>query len=255
MELRKLEVFMPTGQTYTIRETNGEDDDIMSKVANHKDNTAIATFLSRIIVSEKVTPEQILDWPIANKYYLLLKSRIHSLGNILKFKYDWNVPGTDETQTFEYEEDLNKYDAPLKDIMAATDPSIELKKLTPIQIRPYTFPNTLEIEHTLTTGQKIMFTRLNSHGERKAADKPVEETTINDKLRLRDLKVLTTEHGWIKVENFKGFSGKEMVEIRKFVEENEVSFEMPMKIENPNTKQVTYAPLISLTDFFYPTVI
>lgn len=255
MELRKLEVFMPTGQTFTIRETNGEDDDIISKVADNKDNTAVPNFLSRLIVSEAVTPEQVIAWPIANKYYLLLKSRIHSLGNLLKFKYAWSIPGTDETETFNYEEDLNKYDADLKAIMGSADPSKEIAKLADIQIRPYPSPETLEVEKTLSTGKKVRFTRLDSNGEKKSLEKPVDEITKNDELRMRNLKTFTTEHGWIEVQNYKGFTGLEMVEIRNFVMENEVRFEMPMIIQNPRTKERISIPLISLTDFFYPTAI
>ena len=256
MELQKLEVLLPHNIRVTIRETNGEDDDIISKVKDNKDNTAVCKFLSSIIVSEVLTPEDIMLWPIASKYYLLLKSRIHSLGNILKFKYEFKEENSEELKSFDFEEDLNKYDADLETLLKLSPEELskEAAKLSSIQIRPYKYGPVLLHEKKLSSGKVIRLQLLDTHGEKASMGKSGDEMTINDKLRFRHLEV-KLEEGWAKVQNFKAFSSRDMQEIRQFAEEIEVRFDMPMGIENPITKEYNLVPLISLPDFFFPVAI
>lgn len=257
MQQHTLEVVLPHKLTVTIRETNGEDDDIISKVKDNRDNTAVCKFLAGIITDRVYTADEIALWPIASKYYLLLKSRIFSLGNILKFKYDFESNQEGEIETFEYTEDLSKYDTDLKALFALTPEEYDkaVAALSPIQIKPYKYGSKLTHEKVLTSGKAIRLNLLDSGGELLSMTQAEGDMSVNDKLRQRGLEV-KVEEGWAKVSNFKPFSTREMLEIRAFAEEVEVNFNMPMVIHHPTDKEKSRTvPLIGLTDFFFPRAI
>lgn len=255
MELRQLTVTLPDFSKVTIRETNGEDDDVISKISDSKDNQATLKFLSSIIVEPRTTVAQIADWPLNKKYYLLLKSRIHSLGNILKFKYAWPDENTKDLIDTSYVEDLSKYDTDLEalSLMDEVSQKEAIEKLTPYQIKPFPFKELKEITTKLDNGREIKFSLMDTLAETKTLETKTEEFSINDELRLRKFCTKDDTGAWVEVQNFRPFSSREMAAIRKVVREADPQFLMPMDIENPKTKERTQVPLIRLADFFFPT--
>jgi hypothetical protein len=253
---KTLKFILPHGPYVTIREQNGEDDDILSKVANNTDNTSLTKFLSRVIIDPVLTPDEIALWPVASKYYALLKSRIFSMGSLLEFKYTFDNPKTKKPVELTLEEDLSNYDADLESMMNMTSQEIEDLGLSPYQIRPYPLRGKLNTETTLSTGRRVAMDIMNSEGETKSLQVNRDELTINDELRFRNFRVKpANSEEWVVVENFREFTSREMQEIRKWASGLEVRFEMPMRIENPFTKEVNMIPLIALPDFFFPRAI
>jgi hypothetical protein len=255
MELRQTTVTLPDFTKVTIRETNGEDDDVISKISDSKDNQAALKFLSSIIVEPKTSVTDVAAWPLNKKYYLLLKSRIHSLGNILKFKYAWPDETTKDLVDTNYVEDLSKYDTDLEalSLMDEAKQKEAIEKLTPYQIKPFPFRELKEIMVKLDNGREIKFNLMDTESENKSIGTDLEEFSINDELRLRKFSTKDDTGAWVEVQNFRPFSSREMAAIRKVVREADPQFLMPMDIENPKTKERTQVPLIRLADFFFPT--
>src|SRR3972149_804467 len=111
---KTLEVPMPSNFSITIREQNGEDDEVISRVGDATDGNSINIFLTRIIIANsllnggKTSLADILSWRLRDKYYLLLKSRIHSMGPNLDF--DFICTNVKCAKLSHYTEDLSLYD-------------------------------------------------------------------------------------------------------------------------------------------------
>lgn len=238
---------IPSNYQVTIRETNGDDETNLSKIKNAKTAEAMAIFLAGIIVStnipgqEKPTATQIQAWKVNDKYYCLLKSRMFSLGPILKFKWVWPE---DPKNPITYEEDLTQFDRDL-----SKDTGDESKDRTKIRMYPLRNATGREIE--LTSGKKIKYEFLTGVGEKQSLDISENETNNNTELVIRNLQWFD-KGAWINVQNFGIFSSREMVAIRKDIIQHDIRFEMQISIENPFTSKMNYIPAIIVNDFFYP---
>lgn len=230
------EVALPTGRVFVIREQNGNDEDVISKVGDSKNNTAIAKFLAGIIVEPKTSWQQVMLWPSQDKYVLLLESRIFNLGETLSFKHTFQ----DEFEE-SFEEDLSIYRV-----------GNEENKYAP---KKYPNGDLREIEFTTSRGKLIKYTLLNSEGEAYNMNKPEGSISRNDIFRARFLSVKdnSQKSGWKVVDKFYDFKPIELAEIRKNILENDPSFDMLMELQHPQKPNVKeLVPMIQYTEFFFP---
>lgn len=239
---------IPSGYIVTLRETNGDDETNLSKIKTAKTGESMAIFLAGIIVKttipgqEKPTPTDIQKWKVNDKYYCLLKSRMFSLGEELKFKWNWPE---DEKAWHTYAEDLKIFDRDL-----STDSGIDSEDET--RIRMYPLKEAMGREIELTSGKKVRYEFLTGVGEKQALDIPESQQNNNTELVIRNLQWLNEQGAWQNVENFSIFTSREMAAIRSDVMKYDYKFEMRIKIENPYTEKINYIPAIIVNDFFYP---
>ena len=109
MELRTIQFTAPSKHIYEIREQNGEDEDILSNPLEMRTLMHLSRYISAIVIkttftnSGKLTVEDALNLPLLDRYCILIKARIFSIGPELNFDYSWGK------SVIQYEEDLNKY--------------------------------------------------------------------------------------------------------------------------------------------------
>ena len=111
---KKFTFKLPSGYEVTIREQNGEDDDILSNPIDARTFMNISKFISGIVTDTDITANRLLSaedvqkMPSLDRYAIMLNSRIFSLGKILDFRYDWEGPAEGQVRTLDYEVDLQK---------------------------------------------------------------------------------------------------------------------------------------------------
>jgi hypothetical protein len=257
---------LPSGFSITYREMNGEDEICLSQVENIKNGTQLNLFLSRIITDtdnpahkddsgnqkRKYTPEEIGEWPLANKYYAALRARIFSLGNELHFKYKHQGETIKDPMGIEYDQDLNEYVAPLERWEELTQE--ELDALSPVSIKPYPAGAKTQFEFTTSSGLLVRWSLLSSYGEKNILAKLRGELSKNDDFISRQLETKTGDK-WFPVGNFRNFSSRDLAEIRGEFKKYDVNFAMPIEITSKKTGKVDLIPAIALEEFFFPTTI
>lgn len=250
-----IEFVGPSGYSYTIREENGADEEIISNQATARDLMNITNFISAIVVrtdatpTGKLTPKQALELPLRDRYAILIKSRILSLGNLVPFSYIW--PG-DKVPVY-YEQDLNEL--VFDDYSNITDAEIESK---PDAIPAYEDQDLLKeigfkgYELALTGGKRIQFDLATGETERYAITLPEEKNTRNAELLARNLR-LEVNGKWEKVEQFSNFTVREMAEIRSTISNVDKLYSGLIDIEHPRTGEKAQYPIFSAPRFFFLT--
>lgn len=239
----------PTGSKYTIREQNGNDDDIISNSVEAENLMNISRFISAIVVETDVmgtprviTAEEAHNLPSLDRYCILLQSRIFSYEKELEFTEDWGDKGE-----IEYTQDLTKY---LFDY--SKDPTEEELNEKPFAI-PY-YPNgknIKDLEIVTKSGKEMLIDIFTGAGEAQVINLPLDKATKNATIIARNLRLLVNGK-YEKVTNFKLFSTRDMREIRKFINENDPVFEGYTELKHPSTNEVRRRYLLSLDSFFYP---
>lgn len=253
VEGKTIKFFLPDGNWVVIREQNGDDDDTLSNPVLAENGHHLNTFIAGIIIDSsmggKLTPEQILDMKIRNKYAILFKSRVFSLGHMVEFEYNW---GKDNGGKVLYEDDISRYifdyEKPFEEFpLSPEDEGYDEQRLI-----PYVNGKEDKVELALTSGKVIRYNYLNGHSERYLLSLPAEKQTKNAELKARNIEQEGDDGKWRKVETFRYFNSKDMQEIRESVNLHDQSFNPLMDIENPKTGEVVNFPVIASPDFFYP---
>lgn len=242
-----VELLTPSGNRVLIRQQNGNDDDIISNGLSAFDGTAIPKFLSGIILEwgEKrlpLSPSEVLLLRLPDIYYIMIASRIFSLGQILEFQYKWD----DIEQPVEYTEDLGLYiwDYSKEFPISPEDPNYFEFRIKPIS-------NELTRSLTLTSGKKLTYTYMNGNGEKYLMKLPQNQQSKNQEIIARNLKQETAS-GYIVVENFKFFSPQDMRELRSDIFKNDPTLEIFSEIKHPTNKLKTiFYPIMASNDFFF----
>lgn len=236
----------PSGYEVAIREQNGNDDAILSNLALAKDSTSVNAFIQSIVVGVSykeglLSDADVLDMRLGDKYMILIKSRIFSVGPILKFQYEW-VEGIPPTT---YEEDLEHfvwdYVNPL--------PRVGERNYFKDRIQPYP-KREVSPEFTTQRGHLVRYKFLNGYGEQYLLKLPDFNTHINSKVIARELE-MQVDGKWIRVEDFGVFSSRETAEIRDHMEKMDPQFEGAITITDPSSGNIKYLSLIGLHDFFF----
>lgn len=247
--MRTMTFFVPSGYQYEIREQNGEDEEILSNPADLRDLMNFTKFIQAIVVktdftqSGKLTVEDALRIPVNDRYCILFKSRVFSLGDSVEFSYEW-----EKKQKVDYEQDVNEL---LFNDYSQT-PTEEELNAKPDAIPYYPDGKKTEFEINLETGKKVKFNLLDGNGERKLVSLPRDKQTRNSPLLCRNLQ-LEVDGKWEIVQNFSLFTVKETHAIRKAVAEVDPTFEGAVDIENPSTGETVRYPIITAPGFFFLT--
>lgn len=239
--------YLPDGGWVVIREQNGADDDIMSNPVKNADGTAFCEFIAGIIKESSYGPtltvKDVQSMPINVKYAILINSRIHSHGPILRFQMDWDNDGT----MVEIEENLEEvFLLPYEDMAKAK----ELLSEKPFAIPPYPTKDVLHT-FTLTSGKSVRFKVVDTFGEMAVGLLPATKKTKNTELQYGRNLELSVDGKYEKVENFALFSVSDMKEIRKYVKEVDPFWNGDAVIDDPDLGSRMYN-LLSQPDFFYP---
>lgn len=243
---------LPSGYRVTIREQNGNDDDIISNRATSKDLTNFNIFLSSLVIETdlpiatngKLSRDAIDKMLLRDKYAIIFASRIHSMGNIINFEVDWP---TESGGPQRYTEDLHNYFWDFEEEL----PKQGEEGYSPTRIQPYPKDCYGIQELHLTSGKHVRLRYLDGLGEKELMKLPIEEMSRNAEIKARGLEQ-KLEDKWIKVSNFMYFTKRDMAELYKFLRENDPEFTAITDIENPNTGEIIKYSLLQAEDFFFP---
>ena len=243
----------PDGLQLTIRETNGEDESVLSKVANTNDNSSFPKFVSNICTSvngdRKPTVAEVSNWKAKNVYYTLLKSRLHSLGKEVTFRLNCSEPSCTYCRTkhpITFEEDLSTYDWDL----SKAPPTKDEPGYSKVRISPYPTSN----EHhtfTVASGRKYRFKYKTFALELKGLALPQDTIDINTPLVLRELEIESAS-GWSKVLHFLAIPSREMSEIRKEVQEQDPDWDATSEATCPGCGTIYRTNIFTQPNFFFP---
>jgi len=255
MDLKKLteqygdviEVVTPSGDKVVLRQQTGEDDDILSSPTGSYLGENLNKFVQGIVVRGgkgiKPTYDDIESMKLCDKYFIIIASRIFSLGNIVRFEYEWP-----DGLVAEYEEDLEQliWDYASDDFPVKGD--VLYNKF---RIPPHQGGNKGGEEFTTSSGKHFRFTYMNGEGEKYLMQLSIESLGKNTELRARQLEQKLGDN-WVKVENFKNYNAKEMVEIRNKVFMADPIIQIFTEIPHPKTKEKIEFPILSSSDFLFP---
>lgn len=242
----------PSGFSFVIREQNGNDDDVLSNGAGALDGTSAANFLSGIVVktdytsTSKLSQGEAMSLKLCDKYFLVIASRIFSIGQSLKFEYEW----PDLSTAVSYEEDLGLYIWDYGDTKNKF-PEEGHKEYQEFRIAPHPHGKNKELEFSTSTNKVMKFTFSNSYSEQFLGSLSKEKQSKNNELKSRKLSQKIQDR-WVEVESFRNYTTTEMREIRNAVFDADPILEVYSEIEHPNSKATQFLPILGQPDFFYP---
>jgi hypothetical protein len=246
----------PSGRVFLVREQNGNDDDLISNPVARKDLSNYDNFLLAVCLKEMVgdqekpvTMSTITNLLSNDRTHLLFFSRIHTLGNEMKFTFDWG-PDPDRGGKFPYTEGLSQYlHDYTKDFPNKGDEGYFKYKIPPYPENAYE-PK----EFTTSYGKVLRFSLYNRNSEKYTLKLDPEQMTTNAQLKAMELSLKGEGNTWQRIENFAMFPKKEMLEIHKLVANISNTQYMPMtEITHPKTNEVIEFPILASEDFFFPT--
>lgn len=251
------QVLLPSSRPITIREQNGGDDDILSRIGESEGSNVII-FLANIIQKDEVlgrkpTVEDIKSWGVKDKYYALLQSRIFSLGRELKWKHTCSDPNCARNKpkspgpkgSFAVVEDLSLFGDGTENIFRD-----DYQRIT-YGVTPYPMKDKMVIEIKLSSGKYTRYHILDSSGENLRLQASENERTENFKFIIRNLEVKIDQE-WVSVKDFQVFSPRDMMELRKSLDENDKEFVPLTTVTCPTCGNLDYVNILTLPDFFYP---
>lgn len=240
-------VYLPDGAIAKIRETNGDDDAVLSSAADMDDNSHIHKFLAGITIElDGQTSLSYLDiekWKNNNKYYLLLKQRIINHGKEFLFKA--NCANLKCGKESEYEEDLSTIDADLSKESIPVDPN------NPNRV--WTYPKGKEdvIEFTIPSGKKFQFNMLSSAGESILRSIANTDLNKNTELVIRELKYWDGK-AWTLLTFSKGIPSKEMAQIRAYIMKYDQQFNPIVQFNCPFCNTPHAKNMFGIPAFLFP---
>jgi hypothetical protein len=248
---KQLTFHAPSGHVFTIREQNADDDETISEIDPENKSESIKnlnTLLSKIIIDNSVngkkylTADEVELLKLKDKYYILLKTRLHSIGKDLKFVY--KCPNKECKKEINFKEDLGKYDTDLSKYDA------EAPKYK-YQITPYRNGKELFYDLTLSSGKKVRYFNFNVKEEFKLSK--LTKISNNTELYARGIQLFNSSTGLYETLGaLNVFSKPDSIEINKHIEENDSQFEMFMEMKCPHCKHEWKSPFLYLKDFFFP---
>lgn len=252
---RKHTFKLPSGYEVTIREQNGEDDDVLSNATQARTLRNLSNFISSLVVDTDMTATRMLSpddahkLPALDRYVIMLNSRIFSLGEVMEFGYKWPSKLPDGPST-EVEYEVNLKDEFLFDYGVV--PTMEEMEAKPNAVPFYPHgKRTTNIEFTTRSGKELCFDLLSAEGESYLINLPESEATKNQELVARNLR-LKVDGNYEVVKNFRMFSPQDMMDIRSAVKGADPLFHGTTEIVNPETHERAFVPVIALDSFFYP---
>jgi hypothetical protein len=239
-----MEVKLPDGNMVSIREQTGEDEDVLSRVRDAQDGTAMNNFLSNLIIDssyKSTTPKDILMMKSRVRNYILLSSRIFSLGSELDFTHTFS-----DGDSVDFTENLDDY---LFDYEAEDFPLPGEPNYNGLLCCPYPEGDPTCFESELGSEKIVRMEYLTGLSEKKALELG-QDTSINSKLTIRNFE-LKVDDRWQSIQRFNMFTSKDMREIRKLLLRNDPEFELVIKLTSPQGLREEVS-LFTIPDFFFP---
>lgn len=241
-----LQVTLPSGRKVTIRESNGHDEGVLSEMKTNSDE-AIPKFISSILQGEsKQTYAEVIKWKARDVYYLLLKSRIHSLGNIVEFKHQCQNKDCikcKRKETVTFEEDLNELDFDF------SNPEAKPNTLAPL---PYP-ADASDFRVQLPSNRVVSLLYKTYEMEYLQQQMDKSAANINAPSLIRELTLLGNPPE--KIKNFAIFTSREMAEIRKATTTLDKDWNPMSTITCPVCETEYNIPILLVPDFFFPGMI
>jgi hypothetical protein len=246
-------IYLPSGRVVIVRETNGDDDDTLSRLAD-SDGNSVFNFLANIVMhdqylNKKPLVEDIMGWHASDKYYLLYKQRLINRGSKLEFQHECqndkcptNQPSFLDSKAITYEQDLNMYDGNL------ADADYKPKNSQPVK---YPKGKDLEYEFTISSKKRFKVSILTGLLEKIQLEQPVGSLSKNSILTARNLSVWDKSQ-WVPVKFFGAFSSRELSEVRGLVRDNDPLFDPMVSFNCQYCKQPYNVPLLAIPVFFWP---
>lgn len=235
-------VTLPSGRTWEIRETNGEDDGILSTMGTAQTGENINIFLANIIVGpEKVMAAEIRKWPINDIFCLIFKQRIFNQGKEFKFTHQ-DLNDLPKKREKEYTEDLSLIDGDLGD-----------PKYVPGTNQVFLYPKRDQgvIEFTTASKKKFRYKIMTGELYDKSTSQSLAEKNGNSMLVDRELEMFI-ENQWVPLKAFHNLSSREMTEIRADVRRNDRMFEPIISFETHFSRTPISLPLMAISTFYFP---
>lgn len=250
-EGEKLSFQLPSGKMATIREHTAMDDDILTAgLAKHGSNVMVKNFnnyvtaiLTELDGKTKVTVSDVENLPLSDKYYLILKSRIHSLGDEVMIKL--TCPNEECRAESEYTIDLNEYDQDL------ANPLQEYREADELRVRPIDIgEGYFEIE--LPSKRKVRLEYLTGKGENYVlAQSKTGNLKASAEILSRFPKVEVGGE-WLEVKSLNVFSKKDSIVIKNAISAKDPQFSLSTEVKCEECGEIHTLPLILTKDFFFP---
>jgi len=243
----------PSGHMVTIREQTGEDDDILSNAKGVIDGTSTNKFIAGIVVQTDLTENGKMNLDTArnlklcDKYFIMIASRIFSIGQTLKFTYEWPEPKGLEV---DYEEDLGLYIWEYHN-EAMPFPGPEDEEYYKYRIKQHPHGKDESRKITLASGKKVRYNFMNGVAEKYLMELPQDRQSVNAELFSRGV-AQEINKAWVPVQNFKGFTPNDMRELRNDIKANDPDLALITELYHPvDGSRVDYL-IVGTNDFFYP---
>jgi len=242
---------LPSGHEVTIREQNGEDDEILSNMSSVEAGKSYDMFLRSIIISHskfrgKPTEEEVEEMPQRDRLVITVTSRIFSLGHLINFEYQWADRKTPDKYTDDLEDYIWDYS---KEFPTEGDDDYKETRIPPYLVDPYK-----PIEFQTKSGKLLRYIMSNGKSEKYLTTLTKDKASKNSEIKSRFLELFVEgPNEWMIVENFQKFSAREMMEIRSRIETSDKPSHLLSNVTHPESDGVeSYVDLMNLVDFFYP---
>lgn len=245
---------LPSGNSVTIREQNADDDEILSQIetataleaSREEDIKNLNQFIVQIVVFNQatgnryITLKEVEAMKLRDKYYILLMSRIHSLGSDINF--EWGCRNKACKHKFDVEDDLTRFINPWDN--TAEEP----------EFKPYPENAGDFHELTLASGKVVRFKYMTVQSELDVLALSKDTINRNTELYARELSLKTDEDpsGWLKLSNLAIFSKKEIGPIRNAINKVDSQAALIKEVDCPKCQSPNIVPYTSLKDFFFP---
>jgi hypothetical protein len=238
-----MEVFMPSGFTCIIRESTGEDEDLLSRMKDTQDGTAMHNYLANIIIGgdkypAPVSASTVATWKVRDIYYLLYKARILTHGKEVFFDHTF-----EDGTSIRVKENLDRYDV---DLTKGPDQEIPKGAITP-------YKDDADYAQAVTaSGKKYRFKFLTGQDELKSLTLDTSNLSINDKLRMRDFQLQDAHGKWHVIERFNILSARDTSEIRSKLDKIDPEFMLISDVKHPSKPSKEEVSLFAVPGFFFP---
>jgi len=250
------DLVLPSGLKVSVRETNGEDDEVISRLAKLEDGTSLSEYLTGVIQAgpdgRRMSLEEVGQLKLRDRQFILLVVRILSLGKTLKFKHECQSPScirkreAGTYQEFIWEDDLTQF---IQDLSKPVE--VGKNGINRHCVEPYPDGNQQIFEFILSDNEtKIKFKALTGDLENKGPTSE-EDLNQNSPLYQRELEIFD-DGKYVRPSTFRGIPSRKMAEIRNIITKHDGYWQPITEIKCPHCKTIKKANVLSITDFFFP---
>ena len=247
---------LPSGKSGIMRETNGDDDAILSRFGGISSGDSFLNFISATIeidndLKAKPQLEDLRKWPVNDWSAYLLKHRIFNLGELL----EQNDYCSNCEKTYDLVLSLKEFDTDIEKFIAmAPEEQTKYKDKFPEALLPYKYGSNPKVEFQVGD-VKYRFSILTKSLEAEMEKKyPFEDMNNNTKLLGRNLEYFTGGEWKLKT-FFTDVSSRHMSLIRQNVMEADGVWTPGDSAICPHCKNQKIIPnVMSLPGFFFPVV-